>query len=282
MGPCAASHCTRRAAQGEQLHCKQSGIAPRNVGCSGRSRHWEFKLAFASVALVALTLAGCGGGGSSRSSSSSSSRATISRSSTANDDNDSISATRRAGLVSARETLQLSPNVPAQDSTVPLLRSPVRQSDPLVQIDRTGVPTGAGFDGGRVLDSADVAADSVVVCNETVDLPGVQRSVTALRVDATCRVRVMKSSDRQNLPVISFVEMVWTLSGVGVVRRAQGVPGRAEQVSKRAGPQARRQDVKTASRQVGRRSKDFERDLLRKDRALAQTAALLLLSIQSR
>ena len=153
------------------------------------------------------------------------SSATISRRSTANDDNDSISATSSAGLVSARETLQLSTTAPAEEISYPLLRSPVRQSDQLVQIDRTGVPTGVDFDGDRVLDTADVAAYSVVVGNETVDLPDLQRSVTALRVDATYMVRVKKSSDGQNLPVISFFESVWYLSGVGVVRRTASEPG---------------------------------------------------------
>lgn len=153
------------------------------------------------------------------------SSATISRRSTANDDNDSISATSSAGLVSARETLQLSTTAPAEEISYPLLRSPVRQSDQLVQIDRTGVPTGVDFDGDRVLDTADVAAYSVVVGNEAVDLPDLQRSVTALRVDATYMVRVKKSSDGQNLPVISFFESVWYLSGVGVVRRTASEPG---------------------------------------------------------
>ncbi len=150
--------------------------------------------------------------------------ATITRTSTANDDNDSISVTSGAGSVSARETLQLAANVPAEDITYPLLRSPVRQSDQLLRIDRTGVPTGSDFDNDRVLDTADVAAYSVVVGNETVELPDLQRSVTALRVDSTYMLRVKKSSDGTSLPVITFTESVWYLSGVGVVRRNTSEP----------------------------------------------------------
>lgn len=248
------------------------------------SRGFYSRIAFAPLALAALTLAGCGGGGGGDGAggaggggstsvtgliptaptpgavlhadastllalrpgaewhyrgrqgngtrfgvlvnhSGSAGSATITRSSTANDDNDAISVTSGAGLVSARETLQLSPNVPPEDITYPLLRSPVRQSEQLLQIDRTGVPTGSDFDNDRVLDTADLAAYSVVVGNEPVDLPDLQRSVTALRVDSTYMVRVKRSSDGAGLPVITFTESVWYLSGVGVVRRTTSEPG---------------------------------------------------------
>ena len=55
-------------------------------------------------------------------------------------------------------------------------------------------------------------------------MPDIQRTVTALRVDATFLVRFKKSGDGKYLPLETFTQSEWYVPGVGVVRRTSVEP----------------------------------------------------------
>lgn len=100
------------------------------------------------------------------------------------------------------------------------LRSPVRVNDQYTQYERSDVPTGIDVDGDGKADVADVAIYSRVIGNESVELPELARTVTAVRVETTALVRVKKSSTGATLPVSTLVQTQWYAAGVGVVRRS--------------------------------------------------------------
>jgi len=100
------------------------------------------------------------------------------------------------------------------------LRSPVRVNDQYTQYERADVPTGSDVDGDGKADTADVAVYSRVIGNESVGLPELARSVTAVKVETTALVRLKKSSNGATLPVRTLVQTQWYVAGVGVVRRS--------------------------------------------------------------
>lgn len=99
------------------------------------------------------------------------------------------------------------------------LRSPVRVNDQYTLFERSDVPTGVDVDADGKADVADFAAYSRVIGNESVELPELARTVTAVKVETTALVRVKKSSTGETLPVSRLVQAQWYVAGVGVVRR---------------------------------------------------------------
>jgi hypothetical protein len=104
------------------------------------------------------------------------------------------------------------------------LRSPVRTNDQATLFDRVAFPLNEDLDGDRSNDTADIAAYSRVVGNESVTLPELGRTVTALRVDATVTARLRLSSRSQPEAPVSFVVSTWYAPGMGVVREATTEP----------------------------------------------------------
>jgi hypothetical protein len=100
------------------------------------------------------------------------------------------------------------------------LRSPVRVNDQYTQFERNDVPTGIDVDGDGKADLADFAIYSRVIGNESVELPDLARTVTAVKVETTAQVRAKKSSNGATLPVSMIVRTQWYVAGVGVVRRS--------------------------------------------------------------
>jgi hypothetical protein len=99
------------------------------------------------------------------------------------------------------------------------LRSPVRTNDQYTQFERSNVQTDSDVDGDGKADLADVAIYSRVIGNESVELPELARTLTAVKVETTALLRMKKSSDGATLPVSTVVQAQWYVAGVGVVRR---------------------------------------------------------------
>jgi hypothetical protein len=100
------------------------------------------------------------------------------------------------------------------------LRSPVRVNDQYTQYERSDVQTGIDIDGDGKADVADVAIYARVIGNESVELPELARSVTAVKVETTALVRMKRSSSGATQPVTTLVQTQWYAAGVGVVRRS--------------------------------------------------------------
>lgn len=104
------------------------------------------------------------------------------------------------------------------------LRSPVRVNDQYTQYERNDVPLGTDIDGDGQPDRADVAIYSRVIGDESVELPELGRSITALKVETTALVRVRNSSSAGQPPVGRLVQSQWYAAGIGVVRRTLSAP----------------------------------------------------------
>lgn len=151
---------------------------------------------------------------------------TVSRQSRRGDDDGTTTVSASGGTISATDPEGAPPGVPL---TYTVLRSPVRANDQITIFDRTAVDSGTDVDGDGVADLVDFAVYSRVVGNEPVDLPDLQQTLTALRVDTTVLARFTASSSHQVLPTASYVLSEWYAPGVGIVRRtetevAQGGP----------------------------------------------------------
>ena len=142
------------------------------------------------------------------------------RRSSAPDDDDSVTFANAGGAITATETLQLAAGAASGLVSYTVLRSPVRQFDQVTLLDQLAVPSGADIDGDSVEDKADVAVYSRVIGNESVDLPDLQLSVVALRVDTTVWVRFTQSSNGLVRSAIGFLQSDWYAPGIGIVRSA--------------------------------------------------------------
>jgi len=103
--------------------------------------------------------------------------------------------------------------------SLPELRSPVRENDQYTLLERNGMALGGDVDGDSKADVGDVAIYARVIGQDSVELPELVRTVTAVRVETTALVRAKKSSDGSTMPVRMVVRNQWYLPGVGVVRR---------------------------------------------------------------
>lgn len=104
------------------------------------------------------------------------------------------------------------------------LRSPVRINDQYTQYERRDVPMGTDIDADGRSDIADVAIYSRVIGDETVELPELARTVTAVKVETTALVRVKNSSSASQPLIVTLVQTQWYASGIGVVRRTLSSP----------------------------------------------------------
>lgn len=141
--------------------------------------------------------------------------ASIRRLSNLPDDSQDSSVTVSGGQVRVQEMLAFDPSSPIEDIGYVLLRSPVRVDDQFTLFERVNLDTQADLDGDGRNDSVDLAAYSRVVGNETVSLPDLQRSVQALRVDTTLRLRLPAGGTLE----VGIVQSDWYVPGVGPVRR---------------------------------------------------------------
>jgi hypothetical protein len=100
------------------------------------------------------------------------------------------------------------------------LRSPVRVNDQYTLLERNDVPTGVDIDSDGKADHADFAVYSRVIGNESVQLPELARTLSAVKIETTALVRYRKSSTGDSSPVSSLVQTLWYVAGVGPVRRS--------------------------------------------------------------
>jgi len=103
------------------------------------------------------------------------------------------------------------------------LRSPVRVDDQIAVVEQTVANSGYDVDGDGRNDTVDFATYRRVIGNETVATP-LYGSITALRVDVVYLTRFVASSTQQVSPIVSFVQSLWYVPGVGVVRQRLSVP----------------------------------------------------------
>ncbi|HQC96738.1 MAG TPA: hypothetical protein PK306_13615 [Aquabacterium sp.] len=137
------------------------------------------------------------------------------------DDDQSLTYSVSGSTINATDPEAFGPGSPL---TYTVLRSPVRQGEQITIADRTQVPTGTDIGGDKTADAADVLIDSRVVGNETVDLPDLQQSITALRVDTTAVLRFHPSGGGPVPPLTTTVQSEWDAAGIGIVRSASTAP----------------------------------------------------------
>jgi hypothetical protein len=99
----------------------------------------------------------------------------------------------------------------------------VRVDDQITVLEQTVANSGFDVDGDGRADVVDFASYRRVVGNEGVATP-LYGSVTALRVDVVYLTRFVASSTQQVSPIVSFVQSIWYLPGVGVVRQKLTLP----------------------------------------------------------
>ena len=104
------------------------------------------------------------------------------------------------------------------------LKSPVRQGEQIKLAQVQMAPLALDLDGDGKQDLIDVAAWSRVVGNEDVELPELERSVRALRVDTTMVSRTHRSSQVQPDASQTVVQSTWFAPGVGIVRNSRTQP----------------------------------------------------------
>ncbi len=104
------------------------------------------------------------------------------------------------------------------------LRSPVRANEQTALIERQDVPLDEDRDADGKPDHLDVAAWTRVIGFEEVDLPELQRSVRALRVDLTVVTRTQLSSRPQPEASLTVRESTWAAPGIGIVRVSRTAP----------------------------------------------------------
>ncbi|HEY1090683.1 MAG TPA: hypothetical protein VGE47_06300 [Burkholderiaceae bacterium] len=105
------------------------------------------------------------------------------------------------------------------------LRSPVRVGDQYTALERNGLALNQDIDNDRVNDKADVAGWSRVIGLEDVDLPALQRTVSAVRVDNTIAIRIQRSSDKRYEATQWITQSTWYARDIGIVRRTLSAPG---------------------------------------------------------
>jgi hypothetical protein len=143
------------------------------------------------------------------------------RQSTKPDNNQTLTYMVSGNNINATDPEALGPGSPL---TYAVLRSPVRQGEQITIVERTRLPTGIDVDGDRIADQADLVIYSRVVGNEAVDLPDLQQTLTALRVDTTVVVRFHPSGGGTLPPLVTSVQSDWYAPGVGIVRSASTAP----------------------------------------------------------
>jgi hypothetical protein len=99
------------------------------------------------------------------------------------------------------------------------LRSPVRINDQYTLFERRNMPTDTDVDGDGKTDVADLALFSRVIGNESVALPELSRTVTAVKIETTALLRIKRSSNGTSMPVSTLLRTQWYAPGIGVVRR---------------------------------------------------------------
>jgi hypothetical protein len=104
------------------------------------------------------------------------------------------------------------------------LKSPVRQGEQVKLAQVQSAPLALDLDGDGKQDLIDVAAWSQVVGNEDVELPELERTVRALRVDTTLVSRTHRSSQAQPDTSQTVVQSTWYAPGVGIVRNSRTQP----------------------------------------------------------
>jgi hypothetical protein len=101
------------------------------------------------------------------------------------------------------------------------LRSPVREGDQFTWVDQQGVQLSQDQDGDGQADQADVAVYARVIGEQEVDLPELNRALTAVRVDVTAVTRLHLSGSSTPQAPSTLVESTWYAPGVGIVRRTR-------------------------------------------------------------
>ena len=114
-------------------------------------------------------------------------------------------------------------NVHVVSGTFVELRSPVRQNEQFVAIDRKGIWVNSDLDGDGVIDKADIAAWTRVIGKETIDLPN-RRAVETVRVDLTIRVQIVLSRGNVITPLQEAVKSHWYAPGLGIVKKRVDTP----------------------------------------------------------
>ena len=107
------------------------------------------------------------------------------------------------------------------------MRSPVRQSDQIVVLDRVFEDALADVDGDGKPEAIEVGAYRRIFGNETVNLRYLGSRVS-LRVDFVTRVRARFSTDGSRSSAVEIVHRAWYAPGVGVVRQRLEVPTTSE------------------------------------------------------
>lgn len=103
------------------------------------------------------------------------------------------------------------------------LRSPVRAGDQTTIVEQTVADSGFDVDGDGKHDAVDYAIYRRVIGNEALAPPSLG-TVTALRVDTVFLFRFIASSSQAVSPVTQFVQSVWYMPGIGIVRQSLSVP----------------------------------------------------------
>ena len=103
------------------------------------------------------------------------------------------------------------------------LRSPVRQNDQIVLIERFDISLGEDVDGDGITDKTDFALYSRVIGREDATL-ATDMVMPTVRVDLTAKFRIIPSSGVPSV-VVEQVQSQWYAVGVGVVKRTISVIG---------------------------------------------------------
>lgn len=127
-----------------------------------------------------------------------------------------------SGAVISKDVFEL-PDGADTPLSYPELRSPLRQREQTVILDRHADDSGIDVDEDGVADAMDIALYSKVIGIETVVLPNLP-SVQAVRVDTVLLARLCPSSTGECGAPVQLTQKVWYARGIGIVRASSDVP----------------------------------------------------------